>query len=235
MHVKESNANCIVVVCPYCRAQLESAQAEINESYNEKFKIPVFYYTELLGLAMGYTPEDLGLYLPGANLEEKKGLLGTVLGIKPKTELFDETVTKEQLKICADCLACADDCSTAMVSDYHPDELIKLALDGKLEELLERKDIWYCMNCHECIDRCPQGFGIVKLIFRLKNLAIAQGICPEVISNRDTELSTSGLAFKPDSELRKKMGLPSIKGVKQKDISKLICGTGIEKAKKECE
>lgn len=237
MHIKENNANCIVVACPYCRAQLEFAQAEINECYNEKFRIPVFYYTELLGLAMGYTPEELGLYLPGANLDEKKRLLSTVLGVKPKTELFDETVTKEQLKICSECLACADDCSTAIVSDYHPEELIKLALagKGKLEELLARKDIWYCMNCHECIERCPQGFGMVKLIFRLKNLAIEHGVCPEVISNRDTELSTSGFAFKPNSELRKKLGLPPIKPVKHKDISKLICGTGIEKAKKECE
>ena len=235
MHIKGNDANCIIVTCPYCRAQLESAQLEINENYNEKFNIPIFYYTELLGLAMGFSVEELGIHLPGAFSEEKKMLLGTVFGEKPKTDLFDETVTREQLKICSECLACADDCSTAMISDYHPDELIKLALNGELDELLKRDDIWHCMNCHECIDNCPQGFGMVKLIFRLKNLAIEHGYCPEVIANRDAELSSSGYAFKPDKKLRKTLGLPSIKANKPEDITKLICGTRVEKVKKECE
>jgi heterodisulfide reductase subunit C len=119
--------------------------------------------------------------------------------------------------------------------DYHPEELLALALKGDLEELIRRKDIWYCMNCHECIERCPQDFGMVKLIFRLKNLAIERGICPDVMSNRDTELSTSGFAFKPNSELRKKMGLPEIEGAESKDILKLITGSRIKKVTKECE
>ena len=138
----------------------------------------------------------------------------------------------------------ADDCGSASVTDYHPDELVELALAGKLDEILERKDIWYCMNCHECIDNCPQGFGMVKLIFRLKNLAIQHGIYPEVISHRDTELASSGYAFKPNDEARKKLGLPPIKGLKDGELKKIICGTGVEKvnldvankkAKQECE
>jgi CoB--CoM heterodisulfide reductase subunit B len=233
MHMKNNNANCIVVPCPYCRAQLESAQVEIRENYNEKFGLPVFYYTELLGLAMGYPPEDLGIFLPGAFVEEKKGLLNTVLGIKPKSEIFNETVTKEQLEICSECLACADDCSTVMVSDYNLKELIELALEGKLDELLERKDIWHCMNCHECIDHCPQGFGMVKFIFRLKNLAIERGICPDVITHRDVALSESGFAFKMDSKLRKKLGLPPIKNINKKDMTGLITGTKLKNALKE--
>ncbi|MHC4756678.1 MAG: heterodisulfide reductase-related iron-sulfur binding cluster, partial [Planctomycetota bacterium] len=235
MEIKESNANCIIVTCPYCRAQLESAQEEIRECYNEKFDLPIFYYTELLGLAMGFSPEELGLYVADANLESKKRLLNSIFGEHPPEKIFDETVTKEQLKICLECLACADDCSSATATDYHPEELLALALKGDLEELIRRKDIWYCMNCHECIERCPQDFGMVKLIFRLKNLAIERGICPDVISNRDTELSASGFAFKPNSELRKKMGLPEIEGAESKDILKLITGTRIKKATKECE
>jgi CoB--CoM heterodisulfide reductase subunit B len=242
MQIRESGADCIVVPCPYCRAQFESAQKEIKEYFNEKFDLPVFYISELIALAMGFSPDELGLFVLEANPEVKKRLLDRVLGKQPEREIFDEIVTKEQLKICSDCLACADDCSSASIMDYHPEELVQLALDGKLDEILKRKDIWYCMNCHECIENCPQGFGMVKLIFRLKNLAIQHGIYPEVISHRDTELASSGYAFKPNDELRKKLGLPPIKALKEDEIKKIICGTGVDKVniatkknKQECE
>ena len=234
MHIKEYNANCLIVVCPYCRAQFESAKAEIAENYNEKFDLPIFYYTELLALAMGYSPEDLGLYLHEKNPVEKRDLLGMALGKVALGDIFDHSVPEEQIDICLDCQACVDDCSAAMVSDYHPEELMALAKEGKVDELLKRKDIWYCMNCHECINHCPQGFGMVKFIFRLKNLATQHGICPEVIANRDKALSSTGYAFEADNALRKKLGLPPIKGSAPKDLSKLITGTTLEKVIKKC-
>jgi CoB--CoM heterodisulfide reductase subunit B len=238
LHMIENGADCIVVCCPYCRAQFESALKEIKENYNEKYELPVFYITELIALAMGYSPNELGLLILEASPLAKKELINKILDekieLKIEDEIFDETVTRDQLKICIDCLACADDCSTAMISDYHPDELVKLALAGDLDEILKRDDIWHCMNCHECIDNCPQGFGMVKLIFRLKNLAIERGICPDVIINRDTELSKTGYSFKPNDEVRKKLGLPPIKCIDTDDISCMVCGTGVEKAK-ECK
>jgi heterodisulfide reductase subunit B len=234
--IQEKSADCIVVICPYCRAQLESSIIEIEETYNEEIKIPIFYYTELLGLAMGFSPDELLLNLPDVNFEAKQLLITKITGKKTaSSELYDDIVTKEQLKICSECLACADDCSTATVTDYRPDEIIQLALDGKLDELLARDDIWYCMNCHECIDQCPQGFGMVKLIFRLKNLAIERGICPEVIVNRDSELTESGFAFKPNDKLRKELGLPKIKSADPQDLSELISGSNVEKTKKDRE
>jgi heterodisulfide reductase subunit B len=233
-HMQDNGADCIVVVCPYCRAQLESSIIEMEDMYNEKIDLPIFYYTELLGLAMGFNPDELLLNLPDVNFEAKQKLISKITGKRTEpSELYDDIVTKDQLKVCSECLACADDCSTAMVTDYNPDEIIKLALEGKLDELLARDDIWYCMNCHECIEECPQGFGMVKLIFRLKNLAIDRGICPEVIINRDTELANSGFAFKPNDKLRKKLGLPKIKYVDPDELSELLSGTGVEKTKKD--
>jgi heterodisulfide reductase subunit B2 len=43
---READANCIVVACPLCMANLEM-RASAN------VRIPVFYFTELLGIAMG--------------------------------------------------------------------------------------------------------------------------------------------------------------------------------------
>jgi heterodisulfide reductase subunit C len=115
-----------------------------------------------------------------------------------------------------------------MTTEYQPDELIDLVLKGDVDELLQRGDFWNCLNCHQCIDQCPQGFGMVKLIFNLKNFAISHGIYPEVISHRGTELAKSGYAFPLKSEVREKMNLPARKGADINDIRELLTDSNVE-------
>jgi heterodisulfide reductase subunit B len=63
--IREKGADCIVVACPFCMLQLDLGQLEVNgmfrEMIKEPFQIPVFYYTQLLGLSMGINPNELGL------------------------------------------------------------------------------------------------------------------------------------------------------------------------------
>jgi len=54
-------ANCISVLCPLCQFNLECYQQEINKRYNAKFSIPILYFTQLIGLALGIEKEKLGL------------------------------------------------------------------------------------------------------------------------------------------------------------------------------
>jgi heterodisulfide reductase subunit C len=138
-------------------------------------------------------------------------------------EIFNDEVTKEQIKICQSCLACTDDCSTAMtISEYHPEEILELVHNGKIDEAIGRKDIWYCMNCHECIQKCPQNFGMVKLIVRLKNLASAAGIRPGVVEHRLKELQDTGFSFAPNKEVRDELGLFECSRPKIDEFKKLI-------------
>jgi len=63
--MRAAGAECIVVMCPFCMLQLDLGQIEVNGLFKDEisapFGIPVFYYTQLLGLAMGMHPNDLGL------------------------------------------------------------------------------------------------------------------------------------------------------------------------------
>ncbi len=58
---KQSGADCIVTPCPLCHLNLESRQPEIEKVIGEKLGIPVLHLSQLVGLAVGLTPEDLGL------------------------------------------------------------------------------------------------------------------------------------------------------------------------------
>ncbi len=58
--LKAIGADALVLCCPSCFLQFDNNQF-LMEKEGEKFGIPVIYFTELLGLALGYTPEELGM------------------------------------------------------------------------------------------------------------------------------------------------------------------------------
>ena len=59
--IKKSGANCVAVVCPACYQQFEFNQRELNKKNNTDYNFPIFYLSELIALAFGFKPEELGL------------------------------------------------------------------------------------------------------------------------------------------------------------------------------
>lgn len=60
-HVREAGAQVLVTVCPFCHMMFDTNQPRIERMFNENFKIPILHYPQLLGLAMGFSPEELAL------------------------------------------------------------------------------------------------------------------------------------------------------------------------------
>lgn len=58
----ESGANCLVTACPLCHFNLDLRQARLNKRFGTSFNLPVFYFTQLLGVAMGLDYGELCLY-----------------------------------------------------------------------------------------------------------------------------------------------------------------------------
>lgn len=58
---KRAGANCIVAACPLCQANLDTRQAQAEVKYGEKYGLPVFYFTQLMGVSFGLAEADLGL------------------------------------------------------------------------------------------------------------------------------------------------------------------------------
>lgn len=61
VHVKDAGAQALITVCPFCHMMFDTNQPRIERMFNETFKIPVLHYPQLLGLAMGFSPEELAL------------------------------------------------------------------------------------------------------------------------------------------------------------------------------
>jgi heterodisulfide reductase subunit B len=50
----EAEADCIVTGCSMCQSNLDTRQGEIKKEGGGKYALPVFYFTELMGLAFGH-------------------------------------------------------------------------------------------------------------------------------------------------------------------------------------
>jgi len=58
---RAAGADCIVVACPLCHGNLDIRQKEIEGMYETSYGLPIFYLTQLVGIALGIPTERLGL------------------------------------------------------------------------------------------------------------------------------------------------------------------------------
>jgi heterodisulfide reductase subunit B len=58
--MKAAGADCVVTVCPACFEQFDLGQVEIKRKLGKDHKLPAFHYLQLLALAQGDEPEELG-------------------------------------------------------------------------------------------------------------------------------------------------------------------------------
>lgn len=58
---QSGGAQCIVVACPLCQTNLDAYQGMVNNKYKTKYDLPVLFFTQLIGLALGIEPKALGL------------------------------------------------------------------------------------------------------------------------------------------------------------------------------
>ncbi len=58
---KNFKADAVVVACPLCQMNLDLRQKQAEKALGMKFNLPVLYFTQLMGLAFGQKPSELGL------------------------------------------------------------------------------------------------------------------------------------------------------------------------------
>ncbi len=58
---RQYRADVIVAACPLCEMNLEGYQPRVNKAFGTDFNIPVMYFTQLAGLALGADPKQLAI------------------------------------------------------------------------------------------------------------------------------------------------------------------------------
>jgi len=134
------------------------------------------------------------------------------IDFKLRKKIIDEI---PKLQRCFQCGTCVSSCPAKIYSGhFSPREFILECLHG-LQEKVINDDLWRCLTCHNCNERCPQDVNPYKVIVLLKNIAIREGLVSEEKRNEliaaFNHVIETGCAY-PQSDLSKQMR--SDKGLK---------------------
>ncbi len=58
-----NGAECMVTGCPLCQLNVDAFQSRVNKVFKTNYKLPILFFTQLMGLAFGLPEEDMGLKL----------------------------------------------------------------------------------------------------------------------------------------------------------------------------
>jgi heterodisulfide reductase subunit B len=74
--IKSLKADMIATICPFCHIMYDEYQSTIGTKYDNKYDIPSLFFTQLLGLAFGHDPKELGLKFNAVNTADLINNLG---------------------------------------------------------------------------------------------------------------------------------------------------------------
>ena len=62
-NVTANKVDALVTICPFCSIMYEDNQRKIESKFNVEYNLPVLYYPQVLGLALGIDQKKLGFRL----------------------------------------------------------------------------------------------------------------------------------------------------------------------------
>lgn len=60
--IKRHDADCMGLICPTCFDKFDTGQVLLERKLQKSFQVPIVYYFQLLGIAQGLAPKDVGLH-----------------------------------------------------------------------------------------------------------------------------------------------------------------------------
>ena len=133
----------------------------------------------------------------------------------------------EELSACFACSTCTAACPIANSWKYKPHQLIRMIILGMREEVLSSDEIWLCLTCFQCQERCPQKVRVTDIFFDCKDLAAEEGKIPENIVGLAKELLNNGQLYAVTADWeREDMGLePEVPGLSIDGVKEILKNT----------
>jgi len=99
-----------------------------------------------------------------------------------------EEISGQNIFDCFQCGICSSGCPVTDYMDIAPNQVLRLAQFGCVDEVLDSKTIWICSTCLQCSTRCPKGIDIAKVMEALRTINLRQResrLEPEDIKSKD--------------------------------------------------
>jgi heterodisulfide reductase subunit B len=212
-------ADALVLVCPSCMMQYDNMQHLLQRG-GEDLHLPVFYYPELLGLALGLRPEDMGL---DRHRIDVAPFLEKWETRRQRIDAVRRNWDYELLRACAECGACLDDCPVAKADpSFDPNALVRLLAAGDLEAVVNSPDLWKCVECYTCAELCPNKYDQMTIFRLAKGLAMARGQAPAGVLEGMRAFRQTGRLTEASVAQRRRLGLPAVPPAPADELQALL-------------
>nr|MDO8114173.1 heterodisulfide reductase-related iron-sulfur binding cluster [Candidatus Sigynarchaeota archaeon] len=213
-HMKEAGAQAVLVSCPNCYLQFEMEQAALQK-LDVDVHLPVFFITDFIGLALGLTPDDLGMNYHVIDPTPALSAIGKIMATR-------ESITKDfdidEIERCIACGACKDDCPSCKNGTMDPPALFKKVISGQLDDVLKDPSIWACLDCYTCAEMCSIGMSWHDTLKKLRNMAAKKGYITKGFERQAETFTRILRVIPPSKSKRKQLGLPDIENPAVDDL-----------------
>jgi heterodisulfide reductase subunit C len=83
---------------------------------------------------------------------------------------------RNMVSACIQCGTCTGSCPNALEMDMTPRKMWRLAILGRLAEVMASRTFVLCSNCYTCTLRCPRGLPLTEAMEALKGIAFARRV-----------------------------------------------------------
>jgi heterodisulfide reductase subunit B len=94
-------ADMLVTLCPMCQFNLDAYQSQVNRHFGTDFKLPVLYFTQMIGLAMGLEPKELAIGREITSAADVLRKIGTTVEIEeapPRRKRDDKSLPMPRIR-----------------------------------------------------------------------------------------------------------------------------------------
>jgi heterodisulfide reductase subunit B len=205
-HMKDAGAEAVVVSCPNCYLQYEYEQLNLQK-LDINLNLPVFFISDLIGLALGLDPDALGM---GEHVIDTTPALAKIGAVsKTRTEM-PEGFDIDQMERCIRCSACLDDCPPSKLGLMDPPKIFKQVISGNIDAVIHDPSIWACLDCYTCLEMCPDRDGFVGNLKKLRNIASKAGCVPKGFEHQEEVFKKNLRVIPASKSKRKALGLPEV-------------------------
>jgi heterodisulfide reductase subunit C len=103
-----------------------------------------------------------------------------------------------------------------------PSAVISRLVAGDQDAVLDGPDLWQCVDCMTCFERCHSRLGMAEVFESLKRLARERGAIPTAVRTNYEAFLSNGVLGAGRPAVRDKLGLPETPANGLDDLKKLL-------------
>jgi len=125
-----------------------------------------------------------------------------------KKQVVSEAIKKTNVQYCLECGKCSGSCPISKVNNsFSPRRIVEKSLLGLNEKVLSGTDLWSCLTCFLCSERCPSDVHFpefVKACRSVASLEMKERLC----AHRGIPMTLSKMMINPELKQNRMGWLP---------------------------